>query len=142
LILASAATSAMALQADLAREATCDLVSTGRTSGQPRQIEIWFAADPERDRIYLLSGGRDRANWVRNIAQEPRVRVRIADRWFDGVAAVVEGAVDDPLVRRLLATKYQGWSEGRPLSDWARESLPVAIDIRPGDLTGEPLLDS
>jgi deazaflavin-dependent oxidoreductase (nitroreductase family) len=120
----------MALTADLASEATCDLVTTGRTSGQPRQIEIWFAADPERDRIYLLSGGRDRAHWVRNIARQPRVRVRIADRWFDGVAAVVDGGLDDGVVRRLLAAKYQGWSQGRPLSDWARESLPVAIDLR------------
>jgi deazaflavin-dependent oxidoreductase (nitroreductase family) len=141
-VILASAVSAMALAADLAREATCDLVTTGRVSGQPRQIEIWFAADPERDRIYLLSGGRDRANWVRNIAREPRVRVRVADRWFDGVAAVVEGGVEDRVVRRLLAAKYQGWSEGRPLSDWARESQPVAIDIRPGDLTGERLLDN
>ncbi len=39
-----------------------------------------------------------------------------------------EGA-EDALARRLLAAKYQGWSEGRSLSAWARESLPVAIDL-------------
>jgi hypothetical protein len=36
---------------------------------------------------------------------------------------------DDGLARRLLATKYQGWQEGRALSAWACESLPVAIDL-------------
>jgi deazaflavin-dependent oxidoreductase (nitroreductase family) len=119
----------MSLSPDLARTSVCDLVTIGRVSGEPRQIEIWFAADPTRDRIYLLSGGGDRAHWVRNVRRDGRVRVRIGDRWFDGEAVVVEGP-DDALARRLLAAKYQEWTEGRPLSDWARESLPIAIEMR------------
>jgi hypothetical protein len=46
----------MALDADLARRPVCDLETIGRRSGLPRRIEIWFAADPERERIYVLSG--------------------------------------------------------------------------------------
>jgi deazaflavin-dependent oxidoreductase (nitroreductase family) len=126
---AAASSWIVALPADLAGESVCDLVTIGRVSGKPRQIEIWFAADPERDRIYLLSGGRDRAHWVRNIRTDRRVRVRIGDRWFDGRATEVDGAAEDGLARRLLAAKYQGWSEGRSLSAWARESLPVALDL-------------
>jgi hypothetical protein len=42
---------------------------------------------------------------------------------------VVEADHEDALARRLLAAKYQGWQEGRPLSAWARESLPVAVDL-------------
>jgi len=118
---------------DLARESVCDLVTTGRVSGEPRQIEIWFAADAERDRIYLLSGGRDRAQWVRNIRRDRRVRVRIGDRWFDGAAAEVEDSLEDGRARRLLASKYQGWAEGRSLSAWSRESLPVAVDLQISD---------
>jgi hypothetical protein len=41
--------------------------------------------------------------------------------------------VDDPdeeaRVRRLLAGKYQGWREGRPLSGWAQTALPIAIEL-------------
>jgi deazaflavin-dependent oxidoreductase (nitroreductase family) len=119
----------MTLEPELARRSVCELETIGRRSGLPRRIEIWFAADPSRDRIYLLSGGRDRAHWVRNLRADPAVRVGIADRWFDGVATEVDDGPDDPVARRALAAKYQGWTEGAALSTWARESLPVAIDL-------------
>jgi deazaflavin-dependent oxidoreductase (nitroreductase family) len=115
---------------DLARRSICEVETVGRVSGQPRRIEIWFAIDPARDRIYLLSGGRDQAHWVRNLRRDPAVRVRIGGRWFDGLATEVEGGPDEQLARELLAAKYEGWAPGRSLSAWARESLPVAIDLR------------
>ena len=121
----------MALAPDLDRHSVCALETIGRRTGRPRRIEIWFAVDPDRDRIYLLSGGRDGAHWVRNIRRDGHVRVRIEDRWFDGLASEVEGAPDEGLARRLLAAKYQGWVDGASLSSWARTSLPVAIDLRP-----------
>ena len=31
------------------------------------------------------------------------------------------------VARRLLAAKYQGWTDGAPLSAWAAGSLPVEI---------------
>jgi len=110
-----------------AKRSVCYLETIGRTSGQPREIEIWFAADG--DRVYFLSGGRDDAHWVRNLRVDPRVRVRIGREWFSGVAREIEGEADEAKARQLLAAKYQGWREGRPLSDWARDSLPVAIDL-------------
>jgi deazaflavin-dependent oxidoreductase (nitroreductase family) len=119
----------MALAPELADRSVCVIETIGRVSGRPRRVEIWFAADPHRDRIYLLSGGRDRAHWVRNLRADPSVRVRIGDRWFAGTAADVEGGSDDGLARRLLARKYQAWSDGDGLSGWARHSLPVAIDL-------------
>ena len=112
----------------LAAADVCDLETIGRVTGQPREIEIWFAA--VGDRLYLLAGGRDSAHWVRNIAAAPDVRVTIGGRRFRGLARAIEGESDDRLARELLATKYQGWSKGRRLSQWARESLPVAIDLR------------
>jgi hypothetical protein len=86
---------------------------------------MWFATDGER--IYVLSGGRDGAHWVRNLLAEPRVRVRIGGRTVNGVARVIEGEGREPLARRLLAAKYQGWAEGREMSRWASGSLPVEI---------------
>ena len=105
----------------------CYLVTIGRSSGRRRTIEIWFATDGER--IYLLAGGRDRAHWVRNLRVEPRVRVRLGGHTLEGTASVVSDPDRDRLARELLAAKYQGWSEGRPLSAWAAESLPVEISL-------------
>jgi deazaflavin-dependent oxidoreductase (nitroreductase family) len=108
-----------------AGDSVCHLQTTGRSSGRPRTIEIWFATDAER--IYMLAGGRDRAHWVRNLRVEPRVRVRIGGQTLEGTARVIEGEEREPIARRMLAAKYQGWSDGRPLSSWAAGSLPVEI---------------
>jgi deazaflavin-dependent oxidoreductase (nitroreductase family) len=110
-----------------ADDSICHLQTTGRTSGRPRTIEIWFATDGER--IYLLAGGRNRAHWVRNLRVNPRVRLRIGGQTLGGIARVIEGEGREPLARRLLAAKYQGWTDGRPLSGWAAGSLPVEISI-------------
>ena len=110
-----------------AADAVCHLQTTGRTSGRPRTIEIWFATDGER--LFLLSGGRDRAHWVRNLRVDPRVRVRIGGRSLDGDARVIEGDDRDGQAREMLAAKYQGWAPGRPLSAWAATSLPVEVTV-------------
>ena len=38
------------------------LTTTGRRTGKEHTIEIWFAL--HEGRIYMLSGGGDRADWV------------------------------------------------------------------------------
>ncbi len=108
-----------------AGDSVCHLQTSGRSSRRPRTIEIWFATDGER--VYLLAGGRERAHWVRNLMVDPHVRVRIGGRTLDAMARVIEGEEREPIARRLLAAKYQGWSEGRPLSRWAAGSLPVEL---------------
>jgi len=105
----------------------CRLQTIGRRTGRPRTIEIWFATDGRR--VYLLAGGRERAHWVRNIAADPRVRLRIGGRTVAGRARAIEGEANEPIARRLLAGKYQDWSPGRPLSSWAATALPVQIDL-------------
>jgi deazaflavin-dependent oxidoreductase (nitroreductase family) len=112
-----------------AADPVCHLQTIGRTSGRARTIEIWFATDGER--IYLLAGGRDRAHWVRNLRAQPRVRLRIGGRTLDGHARLIEGEPREAEARRLLAAKYQDWTEGAPLSAWAAGSLPVEIVPEP-----------
>ena len=104
------------------------LTTTGRRTGKEHTIEIWFAL---RDgRIYLLSGGGDRADWVRNLRKSPRVRLRIGTQSTSAKARLLRGGTkEDELARQLLDGKYQGWREGKRLSSWARNALPVAIDL-------------
>jgi deazaflavin-dependent oxidoreductase (nitroreductase family) len=120
----------MAFNASLADEDYCYLTTTGRVTGRARTIEIWFGAGPERDvqAIYMLSGGRDRSDWVKNLMREPAVRLRIADSVFDGRARVVSDADEDALARRLLFDKYSE-RYGGDLSDWRQNALPIAVDL-------------
>lgn len=120
-------TSVADLLAAHADDDVCYLETTGRRSGRPRIIEIWFATDGER--LYLLAGGREHAHWVRNIAAQPRVRVRIGGRTLSGRGRAIEGEPNESAARQLVAAKYQGWAEGRPMSGWAAGSLPVQIDF-------------
>ncbi len=118
---------AVKLQQGLEREQYCYLETRGRKSGRPHEIEIWFAADGHT--MYMLAGGRDRADWVRNLREFLQVRVRVGRVTYDGTAETIEGSEEDPLARRMLAAKYQGWTDGRPMSRWAEESLPVAVRL-------------
>jgi deazaflavin-dependent oxidoreductase (nitroreductase family) len=113
----------------LAGEDYCYVTTTGRVTGRPHEIEIWFGV--EGGTLYLLSGGGDKSDWVRNMRRRPQVTVRIRKHTFAGRARLVRDEAEDATARRLLAGKYQRWREGRKLSEWARTALPVAIDLDP-----------
>jgi deazaflavin-dependent oxidoreductase (nitroreductase family) len=106
----------------------CYLTTTGRTSGKPHEIEIWFGI---RDRtLYLLSGGGDSADWVKNLRKDAAVKVRINSQTATLKARLVRsGTKEDATARELLDGKYMGWREGKKLSSWARRALPVAIEL-------------
>ena len=107
----------------------CYVTTRGRVTGRPHEIEIWFAREPGAMTIYMLSGGGDRSDWVRNIRADGSVMVRIGEETFGGTGRIVGAASDqDGQARRLLADKY---GRTQDLTRWLRESLPVAIDLRP-----------
>jgi len=110
---------------DLANEQFCYLTTTGRVTGQPHEIEIWFGLDDAT--LYMLSGGDDRSDWVKNLRQNPKVEIRIAGQTFEGHAHVIEDTEEDELARRLLVEKYE--SSPGSLSNWRRRALPVAVDL-------------
>ena len=91
------------------------LTTTGRKSGLPREIEIWFV---EADgRVYVLAEHGYKAHWVQNILAKPEVRVRVADQEWNGVARVLdpEQDADAYLTVRQLAREKYGWGEGLPV---------------------------
>jgi deazaflavin-dependent oxidoreductase (nitroreductase family) len=125
----------MASDAGLADEQYCYLTTTGRRTGRPHTIEIWFGLAGRT--LYMLSGAGSqmpdgtgaRADWVRNLQREPQVEVRIGESVYQGTARVVPpGGEEDSLARRLLLDKYQPASSDN-LTSWGRSSLPVAVDL-------------
>jgi deazaflavin-dependent oxidoreductase (nitroreductase family) len=105
-------------------EQFCYVTTLGRQTGRPHTIEIWFGR--QGDTIYMLSGGADRSDWVKNIRANGKVTVRIGRQTFPGAGRVVEDSAEDATARRLLADKY---GRGQDLTRWLREALPVAIDL-------------
>ena len=117
----------------LANESFCYLTTTGRVTGRPHTIEIWFALDGYR--LYMLAGGGTGADWVKNVLRPPDVTVHIRDVTYAGRARVVEDAQEDTLARGIVVGKYQP-GYGEDLTDWGRESLVVAVDLEVRDAGG------
>jgi deazaflavin-dependent oxidoreductase (nitroreductase family) len=87
------------------------LTTTGRVTGRPREIEIWFAE--YSGRFYLIAEHQS-ANWVRNIQSQPQVRVRVGAAEFNAISRVVHNDREPQLaaaVKALFDAKY-GWSDG------------------------------
>ncbi|GCE02812.1 nitroreductase family deazaflavin-dependent oxidoreductase [Dictyobacter aurantiacus] len=110
----------------LAGEDFCYLTTTGRRSGKAHTIEIWFALNDTT--LYLLSGGRDRADWVKNIHQQPAVQVRLGPTTYMGRARILARGTEDELARQIVFAKYAARSTD-DLTEWSRASLAVAIDL-------------
>jgi deazaflavin-dependent oxidoreductase (nitroreductase family) len=111
----------------LADEEFCYLTTVGRVTGRPHEIEIWFALGDAGRTLYLLSGGRDRSDWVKNLRRNPEVTVRIDGELFDGRARITEDGEEDDLARHLLVEKYE--RNPGSLANWRRTALPVAVDL-------------
>ena len=98
------------------------LETTGRKSGLPRQVPV---GNGLRGNVFwIVTEHGYHADYVRNIQQDPRVRVKVGRDWHSGTAKVLPD--DDPRerMRRL----------GRPVNDAlvravASEQLVVRIDL-------------
>ena len=114
---------------DVIGQEYCYLTTIGRVSGHPHEIEIWFGL--RNNTLYLLSGGGDKSDWVKNLLKNPSVTVRIAGYNFVGTARLVKEKEEDTRARYLVAEKYHEMDDEKTLDEWARTALPVAIDLSP-----------
>ena len=121
------------LLARLTAEDYCYLTTTGRVTGNPHEIEIWFGLNDTT--LYLLSGGREKSDWVKNLLKNPTVTVRIEKHTFAGVARLVKDKQEEKMARYVLAEKYHEWENGKTLSEWARTALVVGIDLSLSEAT-------
>jgi deazaflavin-dependent oxidoreductase (nitroreductase family) len=106
----------------------CYLTTTGRRSGQPHRIEIWYAR--AGDTLYLLAGGGMASDWVRNLVANSAVTVELDGDVIAGSARVVDDSDSDEAetARTLVFDKYQPRYDG-DLTNWRGRALPVALDL-------------
>lgn len=91
------------------------LTTTGRVTGHPHHIEIWYV-DYENC-FYLCSGGREKADWVQNIQHKPDVRFYIAERDTPSAPNPATANIPDQnsalvqQIKTLFKQKYD-WNDG------------------------------
>jgi deazaflavin-dependent oxidoreductase (nitroreductase family) len=96
------------------------LTTTGRRSGLPREIEIWFTRNANC--YYVISEHGRKAKWVTNVEADPEVTFRVGEQQFSGSARILDPVLDGDLmhsVQHLSREKY-GWGEG------------LVVELRPG----------
>ena len=99
------------------------LTTTGRITGKPREIEIWFVES--QCKLYILAEHLLETQWVKNIKRDPRVRVRLAGSSFEATARVLDYNRDRKawLAAQSLASEKYGWGDGLPVEltpQWRR----------------------
>ena len=98
------------------------LETRGRTTGQPRRTPV---GNGLRDSTFwIVTEHGYAADYVKNIQADPRVRVKVGRRWYDGAARLLP---DDDAHARLR------WLD-RPVNDTAlrvvgTEQLTIRIDL-------------
>ena len=114
----------------------CYLTTTGRISGEPHEIEIWYEIDPIAPaRIFLLAGAGRGSDWVRNLAHHPEASVRFGtdptEQPVRGRLLDLDGTEDEARrARDSVYAKYQPRGHG-DLAPWRERSLAVALDLAP-----------
>jgi deazaflavin-dependent oxidoreductase (nitroreductase family) len=110
----------------------CMFTTTGRISGRPHRVEIWFGVLD--DVVYLISGNGPSADWYRNALEHPEVTVELGEQLFWCTARVVSDAHEGHRVGELMGAKYQ-W-DGDPSIGLTRDAwcfeVPV-LAVHPAD---------
>jgi len=113
----------MVTQKEISKLQFIYVTTTGRKTGLPREIEIWFVE--RQGKFYIFAEHFDKANWVRNIQKASRVTARLDKQTFSATARVLDEKQDAQLWRetqQLCREKY-GWGEGLPVEITPDETL-------------------
>ena len=82
----------------------CDIVTIGRRTGLPHEIEIWFGIMDGA--MYLISGNGPSADWYQNLLADPRVIVKLAGEELVGRASPVTDLEERRRCGDLMGAKY------------------------------------
>jgi deazaflavin-dependent oxidoreductase (nitroreductase family) len=100
------------------------LETIGRKSGQPRRTPVGKAV--EGDTLWIVTEHGHRANYVRNIKADPRVRVKVGRRWRSGIARLMPE--DDARERQRRIPNKLNSATVRLMGT---ELLTVRVDLDP-----------
>jgi deazaflavin-dependent oxidoreductase (nitroreductase family) len=101
------------------------LETIGRKSGQPRRIPVGNGL--RGDTFWIVTEHGRAADYVKNIERNPRVRVKVGRRWYEGTAHLLP---DDDAAARMRFLK-------RPMNDAlvrlvGTEHLTIRVDLDGG----------
>ena len=111
------------------------LTSTGRITGKPHTVELWFVVNDGR--VYLSHEGEE-TDWMRNIKKNPKVIFEIGEKDFTGTARYLDDLENEAWTAKVaLYEKYYGKASKEAIGDWFSLSKLILIDaVRPASEKG------
>ena len=110
------------IPAALSRGGLIDITTTGRTSGEPRRLEIVFHRIDGRMWISGMPSPR-RRSWIANLAADPHLTVHLKGPVAVADLAATARIVDDPTERRHILE--------RVARAWRRTDLDAMVATSP-----------
>lgn len=87
----------------LAETMTIDLTTTGRRSGRPSRVEIWWFRFEDR---FLITGTPGPRDWYANVLADPAITVHALG---DDLSATARPIEDRPFRRRFFESRSASW---------------------------------
>jgi deazaflavin-dependent oxidoreductase (nitroreductase family) len=103
----------------LASHLTIDLTTTGRHSGQPRTVEIWWFRVDDR---FVITGTPGRRDWLANVLDDPRVMIHVDGQDLPATVATV---TDEVFRRRVFTDPRTSWYSSQAELDRLVASAPM-----------------
>ncbi|MCY4525719.1 MAG: nitroreductase/quinone reductase family protein [Anaerolineaceae bacterium] len=94
-----------AIRKALATDLTIDITTTGRRSGQPRRLEIWFH---ELEGRWYITGSPGTRDWLANLLARPQFTFHLKESLQADLPARAIPVSDEAERRRVLGGIFAG----------------------------------
>jgi deazaflavin-dependent oxidoreductase (nitroreductase family) len=105
------------------------LETIGRKSGEPRLNPV--GNGQKGNTFWIVAEHGARANYVKNLTANPRVRVKAKGKWYTGTATTMPE--DDTDARLRTLSRFNGWIVRAAGTD----KMTIRIDLDPGSARPE-----
>ena len=102
------------------------LTTIGRRTGAEHSVELWFSF--AAGRIFLSHEG-NYTDWMKNIASNKHVRIRIGKVTLDGYAMILGDGESNEVGKRALYEKYYGPASKATIDDWFELSTIIELTL-------------
>ena len=103
-----------------------DITTTGRKSGDPKRLEIWFWRVDGRT---FITGSPGRRDWYANLVAHPSFTFHLKESVQADLAATARPITEEAERRTILAQVVSRWDGGYDLDAWMAGSPLVEVDF-------------